>query len=52
MSKCKYVKKNNMIVTASRGRAVKVIVNLYSFGKFPLSGEIYRQKLRNKDRFR
>ena len=50
MSKCKHVKKNNVIVTASRGRAVKVIYLSHSFGKFRLFGEIFRLKLRKKDK--
>ena len=52
MSKCKYVKQKNMIVTASRGRAVKVCLFLDSFGRYLIFGEISRVKWKNKDKFK
>ena len=50
MSKCKHVKKNNVIVTASRGRAVKVVIFSFSSGKFHPFGEISLLKLKNKEK--
>lgn len=39
MSKSMYIRSKNMIITASRGRRVKVIVTWLSFGKFLQRGE-------------
>jgi hypothetical protein len=38
LSKSKYIKEKNMIITASRGRRVKVLLELFSSGRFQIRG--------------
>jgi len=48
MSKCMYIKEKNLIITASRGRKVKVTTCLLSFGRFPSLGETLWLKFKKK----
>ena len=50
MSKCMYIKEKNLIVTASRGRRVKVSNYLASFGRSPSLGEMLWPKWSRKGR--
>jgi hypothetical protein len=52
MSKSKYIKDKNLIITASRGRRVKVALIIFSFGKFPAPGGTPWRKSRNSGKYR
>ena len=52
LSKTMYIKDKNMIVTASRGRRIKVILFSFSFGKFLVPGEIQWLKFKKKEKYK
>lgn len=50
MSKSMYIKNKNMIITASRGRKIKVRNKLFSSGKYHPLGGMHCQLCRKSDK--
>lgn len=48
MSKSMYIKSKSMIITASRGRKIKVITYLFSSGKYLQLGETHYQSYKKR----